>query len=634
MVQVPRFLSRCRGVVVGLFIAGILFGGPSAWAQEDSSLVATQRLAYEVPYAEWKDCGLRKGEVDAFVVRRPDSKTRRKRAATIQVQYGPNFPSAARAAYERAVNIWETHIESDVEIRIEAGAIEDPPADALGGTIPTQFWILEDADGPQFIAGDALADAMTGQDAAPDSTDMMTDFNFERNDWHYGEGPAPSGTVDFTSVALHEIAHGLHYLSLCNKTPSGGQCRFDVGEAEVADLFSVRLREQLPDGELLSLTEEDTYSSSVGLGQALTSDRLVFAGSRSEDGARRSTGPVPPKIYAPPTFREGSSLSHLDESIYPFEGTNALMTPYIAPAETNRLPGPVVCGQLGDIGWSLGVDCEQHFQDIFNVRFAAQTDTTNESVILTWSQRDRANIDEFVIEQQYFNGPYEVVKRGIDAPPVTLDSLGLGRFSFRIRWIREDGTQGVSVRNLERTVSLKNLRADVVGRDREGRGSVELAWDVPPGTPSTFSFRVEQAKGDGSQYQNVGGAAHQKFSAERQPPGYYTYRVVAQDSKGNTLVSSEMPLRISFEGPVYANGPYPNPTRDQATLVLTSRRFQDTTVEVFNAIGERVYRSKRLLGRQESTRFTFDSSEWASGMYVIRIQGRTFTTTRKMMVVH
>jgi hypothetical protein len=602
---------------------------------QDSSFVSAQPFDYEVPYSEWKDCGLRKGDVNAFVVHRLDRETPRSKTATIQVRYGPNFPSVARSAYERAVDIWERHIDSDIEIRIAAGGIEDPEDGVLGGTIPTQFWILEDEEGPQVIAGDALADVLLGQDVAPDSTDMLTDFNFERNDWHFGEGPAPEGTIDFTTVALHEIAHGLHYLSLCRKTPGGGQCRFGGGGgAVVPDAFSQQLLERRLNGELRSLTDEDAYSSSQSLGQALTSDRLVFAGTKAEEGARRSTGPVPPKIYAPFSFQEGSSLSHVDEDTYPFEGTNALMTPFVAPAETNRQPGPIVCGQLSDIGWPLSFNCEQHFQDVFDVRFVEEAAPETESVTLTWDQREQANIKEFIIEQRYFDGGYRVAKKGIDAPPVTLDSLGLGRFSFRVRWVRSDGTEGVSVRSLEKTVPLEDLTAEVAGRDEEGRGTVELTWDVPPGTPSTFTFHVERARGDEAQFQQVGASAEQQFSAQRQPPGRYSYRVVSRDQEGNALVSTEAPLQISFDGPVYANGPFPNPVRNQATLILTARQFQDTAVEVYNAIGERVYRRRRVLGQQEPTRFRFDTQEWASGVYFVRVRGRSFSMTRKMVVVH
>jgi hypothetical protein len=173
----------------------------------------------------------------------------------------------------------------------------------------------------------------------------------------------------------------------------------------------------------------------------------------------------------------------------------------------------------------------------------------------------------------------------------------------------------------------------VVRRDQQGRGTVEVEWDVPPGTPPDFTFLIERAEGDGSRFQEAGVVSRNQFAAQRQPPGEYSYRIVARDRQGHQLVSDPVPVRISFDGPVYVDGPYPNPVRGRATLVLTARQFQDTTLEIFNSIGQRMYYRKRVLGPQEPMRFSLNSREWASGLYVIRVQGQTFTTTRKMMVV-
>jgi hypothetical protein len=88
---------------------------------------------------------------------------------------------------------------------------------------------------------------------------------------------------------------------------------------------------------------------SAALGSALTSDNIYFNGTN----ANAANGGSRPKLYAPASWKGGSSYSHLDEI---FNGTpNALMTWSLNPAETNYSPGPVTMGILQDMGWTTGV---------------------------------------------------------------------------------------------------------------------------------------------------------------------------------------------------------------------------------------------------------------------------------------
>lgn len=601
---------------------------------QDARRVGNEPIAYEPDYSEWNDCGLRKGPFDAFVTHRPSVEKDLEKTASIGVEYGSDVPPAAREAYDRAVEIWEHHVASEVEIRIRVGKIEDADESTLGGTIPTQFWVVERQNGNRFIAGGALTDALTGQDAAPDTVDMLTDFNLDRNDWHFGEGEAPSGRIDFTSVALHEIAHGFHYLSLCRYNINGGQCKFDASDdGPVPGVFTRELFEQRPDDSLAALTDDQEYPTAEALGEALTSKRVVFDGGRAGLGAEYSAGPIPPKIYAPDPFEPGSSISHLDENTYPFEGRNALMTPRIAPAETNRSPGPVVCGQLADLGWSLGNSCLQHFQDVYNLRFAEAINPTEAGFTLTWEVRDEAEIDEYIVERRYFDGSFEPIKDGIDRPPVTIDSLGLGRFSFRVRWVNEDGTESVSARRLNTTINVDDFSAEVVSRDEQGRGTVHVSWDVPSATSSSFTYGLERASGSGEAFHEVAMGTAKQFQAEDQLPGQYSYRVVSRDGQGNRLVSSTVPVEVRFDGVVYVGGPFPNPSRDQATVTLTARDPQGVSVDVYNTLGERIFSGTEELRPHDPVRISLDSRRWSSGMYFLRISGRTFSETRKMVVV-
>ena len=619
-------------------------------AAQEGEWRAVEQMSYDQMVHEqqapgpYRDCGLRKSDMDVFVERYPDQAQARgpaNQTATLEVAYSGGFPDDAQAAFQRAVDIWETHISSPVTIRIQANWQSLEP-NVLGGAGPYTVFLSE---GENTIYGAPLADALSGTDQSPEEPDIFAQFNSSRTDWHFGEGDAPPGTIDFTSVVLHEIAHGLNYIDFFNYNSGTGGYGLDFngdgqidGEERAAGAFGRLLVEDPPGDASISLTNENQFANpSEALGDALTSEQLFFDGDRSSRGAQQGDGPVPPKIYAPSFFQAGSSIAHLAESTYPPESENALMTPQIGTAETNRDPGPIVCGQMQDMGWTLGTGCQQFFRDVFALELQA-ANTTDDSRTLSWNVGSTANIDEYFVDQMYFDGEFETV-REIDAsslsePSVTLDSLGLGVFSFRLRWVRSDGSQGTSLETVQDTINVGNVATEVSGRDEQGRGTVSFSWTEPSGTRPSVRYRVERRLGTSGSFQPVTTTDQTSYTAEQQTPGRYQYRVRSEDGQGNSIVSTSEDIQVEFEGDVYALGPYPNPVRETATFELTARETQSVTVEVFNALGQRMYSEDRTVDAEVPTRVRIDAGTWGSGLYVLRVQGEGgITETQNMLVV-
>ncbi len=614
-------------------------------------------MSYEQALSRYRDCGLRKRDVNAFKSRRPSSKILRKQAsATIQVNYSNNFPSEARAAFGRAVQVWERHISSSVPIVIEANW-ESLGERVLGSAGPLIASFDSNNDGViDTFLGLPLFDAVTGQNQFESQVDIdiVASFNRDRGDWHFGEEPAPAGTIDFTSIVLHEIGHGLNYTSVLNYDTGFGGYGFDINDSGQIDEderlpgpFTKSLVEEQPGGSQLSLVNENEFPNpSVELGDALTSDRLFFTGNRAEEAAGQGNGPPRPKMYAPDEYNSGSSIAHLDEETYPFESTNALMTPFAEQAETNRLPGPIVCGQLLDMGWSLGTGCQRYFRGLFAVS-VQEVDGQSGSRTLSWSEANDANIQEYIIDRRYFGGSFEEMKR-VDASEVagsslTVENLGVGAFEFRLRWVRENGSTASSPERVRDTITVRDVSTTITGRDEQGRGTVDLSWTVPPGTSSDFLYRVERRTGEEGAFQPVatvpqdGDASDEQskqYTVKGQTPGRYEYRVRAQDRAGNAVTSAAREAQIDFEGDVYALGPYPNPVRETASFDLTAREPQSVQVEVYNTLGEQVYAEQREVRAQDPTSLSIDASQWASGMYFLRLRGDgSVGQTRKMIVV-
>jgi hypothetical protein len=637
------------GLCVGTVLLLLQVGG--AFAQEPPQIVGDpishkQALGTE----RYQDCGLRKRAVNAFVSHRPSRKRRKKATATINVEYGENFTPEARAAFERAAEIWETHISSPVPIQIQA-SFEPLGAGVLAAAGPNNFYGIDaTGDGqPDAVVGDALAGALLGEAPAPQQTDIIVRANRERDDWHFGEGDAPDGTIDFTSVALHEIGHGLNYLDLFsfNDQNQGEYFSDTLDGNRLVGVYDRQVVEEQADGSLLALTNEDDFSNPSGaLGEALTSGRLFFKGRASEATAAFGDGPPLPKIYAPSSFRRGSSIAHLDENAYPFETRNALMTPVINQAETNRLPGPIVCGQFRDMGWPLGPGCRQYFRDLFAVE-VQEIEERAGSRALSWEEQADASIQEYVVDRKYFDQPFQTVKR-VDASEVsgrtiTVEDLGIGAFAFRLRWVRSDGTTETSPEVVRDTVNAQEVTLNVTARDEQERGAIDFSWGVPAGTSSDVRYRVERRTGQRGEFKTVATipqegsveqTQEQRYTAPRQTPGQYEYRVTAEDGRGNAVTSSSRNVEIDFEGDVYVLGPNPNPVRERASFAVTARRTQSLTVEVYTALGRQVYTEERSALADTPTSLSIDVSQWASGMYFVRLRGdQGLEQTQKMIVL-
>jgi hypothetical protein len=280
-------------------------------------------------------------------------------------------------------------------------------------------------------------------------------------------------------------------------------------------------------------------------------------------------------------------------------------------------------------------------RDIFDVRLAEVADPQGDTFELTWRQRDDVSIDNssYQIERQYFDGPFEPVSTTVtasgDQRSADVGALGLGVFQFRIRWTRSDGTPRQRTTRPD-TLGFQGVLAELRSPgdipNPQGRRTAALSWTVPPGTDG-FSYDVERRRGADGPFEVIGTTQERRFDARLQTPGRYSYRVTARDGQGNSLTSPAQAVEIDFEGAAVAIGPYPNPVRENATLDLTVEDGQTVTVEVYNTIGERIFRDRRAVTARTATSLRVDAGRWSSGVYFLRVRGDGFSKTRKLVVV-
>lgn len=257
--------------------------------------------------------------------------------STWQVTYN-GFSPAAQTAFQASVDIWARLVSSTVPIKVTANFASLGPGvlGSAGATANMQSATI--GDGTSFYPS-ALADALTGSDRYVGQPDIAAQFSSTYPFYFGTDGATPADQIDFESVVLHELGHGLGFAGFM--TDSGGS-----GSYQVTGRYDAFTYDAATAGSRLT-TYTAPNTPSAPLGGVLTGGSVYWGGA----AGMASAGGVRPRLFAPTDWMPGSSYSHLDESTYPFEDANALMTYAIAPGEAVHSPGPIVIGMFNDMGW-------------------------------------------------------------------------------------------------------------------------------------------------------------------------------------------------------------------------------------------------------------------------------------------
>ncbi|MBI3005360.1 MAG: T9SS type A sorting domain-containing protein [Ignavibacteriales bacterium] len=303
------------------------------------------------------------------------------KSASISVTY-TGFDSAAQAAFQHAVDIWETLITSSMTIKVNA-EFEALETGVLGSAGPTALY--RNVNNEPFTDtwyAVALAEKLQGTNLNMGNDEIDASFNSSFSDWYFGiDGITPAGKYDFVTVVMHELCHGLGFvgsMTVTNDTTgSWGYSGFPM----IFDRFGVN-------GSSDQLINTSLFPNpSTDLGTQLKSENIYFNGS----WAVQENGNSNPKLYAPSTWQQGSSFSHLDESTFPVGDTNSLMTPFLNSAESVHDPGPISLGIFQDMGWTTVLPVQLAY---FNANVSAS------SVQLQWRTEAEINTYGFSIERR------------------------------------------------------------------------------------------------------------------------------------------------------------------------------------------------------------------------------------------
>ncbi len=195
-------------------------------------------------------------------------------------------------AFERAAEIWEDVLDSPIEIRVRASFDSLPCSandGALGGAFPESA-LTDFPNAP--VRGVwypvALANRLSGEDLEPGNDDINVRFNsgigqtgcLENSGWYYGLDGAHGNSFDLVTVLLHELGHGLGFLTLVDES---------TGEEflNTPDVFESMILDTETNKHWTDMTSNERAASAVNTGQ------VVFDGPAVEATAEQFLGPRP-----------------------------------------------------------------------------------------------------------------------------------------------------------------------------------------------------------------------------------------------------------------------------------------------------------------------------------------------------
>ncbi|CAN2225242.1 Fibronectin type III [Candidatus Nanopelagicaceae bacterium] len=245
-----------------------------------------------------------------------------------------NFPEWAKKDFQAAVDVWSANFSSSVPITIDATWTRISSFGVLGSARPGSYFAgFDKSPDSSLWYPSALANALAGKDLDPKQSEIIIQVN-SLAEWNTrNDGISHQNEYDLESVFLHEMGHGLGFLST-----DSYDTFFGYGSIDQPTPFDAYV--QVEDGRRLS----DLPTPSLELGKALTAP-LVWSGPLGI----AANGGVKPLLYTPSKYEEGSSVSHLDEATFSKSQLDMVMTPNLDAGEIFREPGPLLLAMMEDM---------------------------------------------------------------------------------------------------------------------------------------------------------------------------------------------------------------------------------------------------------------------------------------------
>src|SRR5262245_54457959 len=250
----------------------------------------------------------------------------------------PSVGATRQATMAAAASYIASQLDARGSITINFGQSQTQNGSGLLGQMGT-FFFPTNGYSNGLVFQRATTNAASGA-TPPDGSGV---FNFASDvNWNNGLGQPAFQQYDLFSVALHEFTHALRFSTRFRSTGQGFN-QNTLGSLDVYATYDKFIKRGSTNQFLLNQTSASF--NTIGASPAdLTSGDLFFDGPIT----RAANGGNPVKIFSPPTFNAGSSVSHVD----PSASSNAVMQPQIPNGANRRQYQNFELAMLIDFGWN------------------------------------------------------------------------------------------------------------------------------------------------------------------------------------------------------------------------------------------------------------------------------------------
>jgi len=259
-------------------------------------------------------------------------------------------------AFQYAADVWGQLLNSGVTIVVNAqmNPLTCGPSSAVLGSAGATTVHRNFSGAPVVDTwySQALANSLAGSDLAPSTPDLSAQFNSNLNGsagclggrgWYYGLDGVPTGLdIDFVTVVLHEIGHGLGFQTFVNQS---GQKFNGFNDTYMLNLermgASPSSYPAMTDAQRAAANIADPNLAWNGVSVTAQHPNVPVTAGLNGNFLR---------VHAPNPYQPGSSVSHWSAAVSPNES--------MEPAYTGPNHDPSLALYLmEDIGWSLDVAC-------------------------------------------------------------------------------------------------------------------------------------------------------------------------------------------------------------------------------------------------------------------------------------
>jgi hypothetical protein len=175
--------------------------------------------------------------------------------------------------------------------------------------------------------------------------------------------------------------------------------------------------------------------------------------------------------------------------------------------------------------------------------------------------------------------------------------------------------------------------------------SVILKWKTASSPEALRGFSIEHRSAEpGKSFSDLGfverkstaktGSAPYRYKADSLAVGEHDFRILQVNDDGTTKRLKTLRAQVSLQETFTLSEAHPNPFRHTTKFDLIVQDAQEVTAVLYDVLGRRVRTMHDgPVDANEKITFRVNGRDLSSGLYIVRVRGKNFSTTRRAVVV-